>query len=363
MKTVFSPGSVLFLLLIILCAVGNTVHSNPLLFLVGIFFAVLLWNFVAAWRQVRKITFVRDVPKTGFAREEIPCEIELVSRSRHGFSCTAILPFFRVPVLFRLEKVQEFTPRKRETHRVLAYTLEFQRRGKYDLSALQISSGYPFGLFMWARTLRPTGEGRQEITIFPPRRDTSGVWSQLNRPAHAKSAQQTADGDFSGLRLWQEGDALRKIHWRASARHGQLLTARTDMPQPLSVFLIADFTDTDSRRAEEKIALASSLVYDLCHHYAPFTLGAPVTLWVKIIARDVVETLKSEEIDDFCTAVLTLLAQIQRRDPTLPKIDSTQEIATFREFCPGGNLLWVGDFYENASLTKNQECDHVQIKK
>lgn len=324
-----------------MCAAANAVHSNPLLLLAGISFAVLFWNFIAAWRQVRKITFIRGIPKTGFAREEIPCEIELVSRSRHGFSCTAILPFFRVPVLFKLEKVQEFTPKKRETHRVLTYMLEFQRRGKYNLSALQISSSYPFGLSTWARTLYPLGEGPQEITIFPLRCDTSEFWSQLERPPHAESTRIIADGDFSGLRLWQEGDALRKIHWRASARHGQLLTTRTDMSQPLSVFLIADFTDSDSRRTEKNIALAGSLVYDLCHHYAPFTFGAPVTLWVKIIAQEVTEILKSEETDDFCTTVLARFAQIQRRDPTLPPVDTTQEITTFRELYPSGSILWI----------------------
>lgn len=338
MKTAFSPGSILFLLLVLMCAAANATHSNPLLLLAGIFCLPLLGNFVIPWFHLRKIDVWKSVPTAAFAQEEIPCEIELISHARCGLSCTAVHPFPKVRTLFRLERVQEFAPQKRETHRVLSYSLKFHSRGIYDVSRLQISSSYPFGFFTWVKTFQTDVP---PVTIFPARVETRDFWNQLEFPA-SPSGLRTAEGDFAGLRLWTEGDSLRKIHWRASARHGQLLVSKTDVPQPLSVFLIADLTDSDSRNAERRISQTASLVYEMCRNLTPFTLGASAAIWLKIVEKNQILLLKSGETDDFCQQALTILAQVQRRDPTLPRVDSSADVCAFQNEFPAPNVLWIG---------------------
>lgn len=338
MKTTFSPGSIVFLVLILMCASANTIHSNMLLLLAGIFFAPVLWNFVAPQCILRRILTVKHIPETGFAGEEIPSEIELVSASNARFSCVAVHPFPGIPAAFHLEKVQEFTPQKGETHRILSYSLEFSHRGIYDLSEIQFSCNYPFGLFNFARTRKSAGE--TTLTIFPALTDTTAFWEQLEFPPQ-KEGLRTSVGDFAGLRVWTEGDSLRKIHWRASARHGQMMVQKMDAPQPLSVFLIADFTDTDTRNFERNVSLTASLIHDLCENLAPFALGAAVSIRLKIAAQNLEKTFSTDETDDFYRTALTTLSTVQMRDATLPDLDFSSEIEAFRQEFPAPNVLWI----------------------
>lgn len=338
MKIRFFPGSVFFLLLLLTCAAANSIHSNPLLLLAGILFGPLLWNFLIPFPILRRMEVKRNLPECVFAREDFPCEIELVSHSRSGFSCTSIHPFPDIPLLFHLEKVQEFTPRKNETHRLLNYTLEIRSRGIFEPKNVQISCSYPFGLFSWSRTFQTSSVS---LTVFPERIDTKAFWEQAVMP-NAAEGIRSIDGDFAGLRLWTEGEPLRRIHWRASARHGQLLAAKQDGPQPLSVFLIADLTDPNRRNAEKSISLTASLIWDLCRDLAPFTFGAETAIWLMLVDGEKNELLKSEETEDFCRLALEKLARFQPREGNLPKTDPSSEIEEFRQTHPSPNILWIG---------------------
>lgn len=338
MKTTFSPGSVILLILILMCVAANAIHSNPLLFLSGLFFAPLIWNFLAPFLILRRLKIGKRFPECAFAKEEIPCEVEVISRSRSRFSCVSVLPFGQIPAFFRLEKVHEFQPKAGESRRVMNYSLEFFARGSFSLRETYVSCSYPFGFFTWSKSFSAE---TSPILIFPERVETDTFWSQLERPLNSERSWQM-DGDFSGLRVWMPSDSPRQIHWRASARHRQFLAAKVDSPQPISVFLIADFSDTDSRNAEKNIALTASLVQDVCQDFAPAALGAPVTLWLKIIGQDQIEVLKSEECEDFCLAALTKLALVKCRDTSLPEVDSSREIEEFCERFPMPNVFWIG---------------------
>ena len=338
MKIRLFPGSVFFLLLLLTCAAANSIHSNPLLLLAGFLFGPLVWNFWIPFPILRRIEVKRSLPDHVFAKEGFPCEIELVSHSRSGFSCTAIQPFPGLPFLFQLEKVQEFTPRKGETHRILNYTLEVQSRGVFEPKNVHLSCSYPVGLFSWTRTFRVSAA---PLTVFPERVDTNAFWERAVMP-NAAEGIRSLDGEFAGLRLWTEGEPLRRIHWRASARHGQLLAAKQDGPQPLSFFLIADLTESDGQNAEKNISLAASLIWDLCRELAPFTFGAETAVWLMLIGDEKAELLKSEETDDFCRTALEKLARVRPRDGKRPAVDPSAALEEFRQTHPSPNILWIG---------------------
>lgn len=344
MKNTFSPGSVIFLILVLMGVAANTVHSNPLLFLAGVLFCPLLWNLAAPWFVLRKVKVKRNIPEFAFAKEEVPCEVELISRSGAGFSCCSVDPFPGIRVIYRLLKVREFRSQKSETCRLLHYSLEFRQRGVYELSEFQMSCSYPFGMFSFVRRFREndvTAAERQKITVFPERVNVDELWEQLTSPAFI-SGNRNGEGEFAGLKVWTEGDVLRDIHWRASARHGKLLTAKYETVKSLSVFVIVDLTDTDCRNAEKNVSLAGSIVHELCDRFVPQTLGAPAVIWVRLITRDGIELIKSEESGDFCLHVLKKLAEAEPRDPSLGKVSSEDIAEQFREEYPGGSVFLIG---------------------
>lgn len=343
MKNSFSPGSVIFLILVLMCAVANTVHSNPLLFLAGVLFCPLLWNFAAPWFVLRRATVRRELPEFAFAREQISCEIELISRSGVGLACCVVDPFPGTSVIFRLLKVHEFRLNSRELCRLLHYSLEFRRRGVYELSEFHLSCGYPFGLFSFTRRFRVDGTGgleRRKITVFPERIDVQDFWNQAL--ASSSGGWRTCEG-WTGLKVWQEGEGLRRIHWRASARHGELLSLERDAARALAALAIVDLTDTDCRNVEKSVSIAGSIICELCNRFAPQTLGASVVIWLRIISGDGIELMKSDETEDFCRTALERLAVATQRDPSLPRVSSEETIEQFRERYSGSTIFQIGE--------------------
>ncbi len=47
-------------------------------------------------------------------------------------------------------------------------------------------------------------------------------------------AQTALQGDFVGLRSWQRGDQRRDIHWRSTAKRGELLVKHYDQRNEVS---------------------------------------------------------------------------------------------------------------------------------
>jgi uncharacterized protein (DUF58 family) len=108
------------------------------------------------------------------------------------------------------------------------FTAILPRRGRYYWPALMLRTGYPFGLVQ--RVLRfDTGDS----TIVLPHlgqlhRARLQRWllehaqpsASMRRPIRRHSAAQT---EFYGLREFRTGDSPRWIHWRTTARVGELM--------------------------------------------------------------------------------------------------------------------------------------------
>ncbi len=104
----------------------------------------------------------------------------------------------------------------------------------------------------------PTAQRLRRITIRPPR--TRGFAGPI-------PARQGGTGiDFFGLREYQVGDRLRRINWRASARHEQeLFTNDLEQERLADVGIIVDARDETNTRTpngslfEHSIAAAATL--------------------------------------------------------------------------------------------------------
>ena len=98
----------------------------------------------------------------------------------------------------------------------------FATRGRRHALRLTITSSFPFQLF--ERTL--VFELPADILVLPY---LAGLRALDDRVAHfagrrLDTAQGTVgDGEFYGLREWREGESLRGVHWKLSARRGRLL--------------------------------------------------------------------------------------------------------------------------------------------
>lgn len=122
--------------------------------------------------------------------------------------------------------------------RSIAYTLRPPSRGRYRIGPLSVRISDPFGLCQLLRRFDET----HELLVVPnavalPAVSLGGEWSgdKQARPKFLTSAGQ----DDVTPRPYRRGDDLRRVHWRSTARLGELTVRREDQPwQPRAAVLI-----------------------------------------------------------------------------------------------------------------------------
>ncbi len=145
------------------------------------------------------------------------------------------------------------------------YELLAAARGYYSFGPLVFRSGDPFGFF--ERTDRRTGV--DHLIVYPRIVPLEQLGIQTRQPFGDVRSQERIFEDVSrtiGIRDWQQGDDLHRIHWKATARR-QSLQVRIFEPTStlnVAIFLnVATLPETwegsDPALLEETIVVAASL--------------------------------------------------------------------------------------------------------
>ena len=112
----------------------------------------------------------------------------------------------------------------------LTYTLSGVARGRYPIGPLGVRLADPFGLAQVTAELAGTSElivhPRVEALSPPP------FGGDLAAAPVARRRRLDASGDeFYTTRAYRDGDDLRKVHWRSSAKRGELMIRQDESPR------------------------------------------------------------------------------------------------------------------------------------
>lgn len=147
-------------------------------------------------------------------------------------------------------------------------TLEWRfkptRRTKTVVRVENAVSNFPFGFL--SKYL--PGECEAEIHVWPARIDYTRFRSpELAGSYQGKSSKKHgASGELIGLRQYEKGDALRSIHWKASAKQGRLIVKQNANETQALFDLIVDpasFLWKEEATFEKMCSFAASLAEDL----------------------------------------------------------------------------------------------------
>ena len=173
----------------------------------------------------------------------------------------------------------------------LKYRIECQYRGFYQIGPLLMESGDLFGLHRRHRVeTEPTF-----LTVFPKVVALSGYDVASRRPIGDVRITHRLYEDptrISGVREYQTGDPLNRVHWRATARTGLLQCKTYEATTLAGASILLDFhvgayhERGEPHRSELAVTVAVSLAN------AVALLGQQVGLATN--ARDMAERLKAK---------------------------------------------------------------------
>jgi uncharacterized protein (DUF58 family) len=154
-----------------------------------------------------------------------------------------------------------------------AYRVPTNRRGRYSLGPISLTVTDPFGL---ARRSWSAGAS-DEVTICPrvhELRPPPGAPGRLRSasPFAVRFHAPAVDGEeFLTLREYEVGDDLRRIHWRSTARTGELVVREDEAQwQPRAVVLLDTRPSAhDEASFEAAVEAAASVVARLSRSVLP----------------------------------------------------------------------------------------------
>lgn len=234
-----------------------------LLLLLGYFLlALIAVNALLAYQMVRRVTGARRPGgPAGFPGEPIPHAVAVENVSDRPATVLVADPTAGQPARWLL------APFPAGGRDVLRTEFRFPRRGRYPVGPLAIESEYPLGLVRWSAVIEPTGEHLVLPTVGHVDVDVLRRWlgraaggeSRTRRPARRPTPGL---GDIRGLRPYRPGDSPRDVHWKTTARRGQLVVREYDQTDPLNLVVVLDPwspTHTPTGQAADRLEWALGL--------------------------------------------------------------------------------------------------------
>jgi uncharacterized protein (DUF58 family) len=148
------------------------------------------------------------------------------------------------------------------------------RRGRVHVGPLRLTRGDPFGL------TTGTGEvgGTTALVVHPRTVALAAPPAGQRRDLDGPTSDEAPEGGlaFHALREYAPGDDLRLVHWRSTARSGQLMVRKNvDTHQPFAVVLldVATARYSTAEDFEAAVSAAASLVRACAGQGATVTLA------------------------------------------------------------------------------------------
>jgi len=168
------------------------------------------------------------------------------------------------------------------------------RRGPVQASGWRLGTSDPLGFF---QGFRKADDG--EIALVLPR-FTSLAGRRETRELEASVATPRAGSgnEIFGIREYQPGDSLRRIHWRSSAKRGELVVREYEPPGVQTLTIAVDPEPPSTEIADQIARIAASEAWDCVRDGGRVAIGTLVTrdLW------DVLQWLARYPSTDFAEA-------------------------------------------------------------
>ena len=254
-------GAVYVVIMIVLFVGSLQTRSNMLLLVFAMMAAPFVLNGGIIVSMLKNLSVTRSIPESVVAGERFTVELHLSNRK-------SILSSQLLTVTDRVANEREVLEPSSlvaripaNESRVARYQLELRDRGRYQLGPVSIETRYPLGIVERGITLELPGE----VIVFPRIGRLTPAW--FRQHGHADEIVQRSDtrrgvydDEFHRIREYRSGDNPRAIHWRSSARQGELMIREFHQSRNQDLVILLDLWRPSSKDvvATDRVELAIS---------------------------------------------------------------------------------------------------------
>jgi uncharacterized protein (DUF58 family) len=141
-----------------------------------------------------------------------------------------------------------------------------RRRGLFKLGPVRMLTGDPFGIFQGTVTY----PSQTNFIVYPPLIELPGLPMPAGTAAGTSRASLRTlhvTTDASGIRDYEPGDSLHRIHWLSSARLGELRSKEYDLEPSGNLWIILDLDaavhagENEESTEEYGVKIAAALIH------------------------------------------------------------------------------------------------------
>ncbi|HOB73790.1 MAG TPA: DUF58 domain-containing protein [Phycisphaerae bacterium] len=240
LRITFSGLLCLAIVLLVGLAALN-IEANLLFLLFGISLGVVILSAICPVLMVRKVDVERIAPMAVVAGRSFT--LAYLVRSRRAWCRAWSLLVGEIPTGSQSARFSSgfITALGAGDERRLELPALCPNRGLVALKGVRVSSRFPFGLFFCSVDFYLPGE----LIVYPAvgrfRRDPWRDRRMPDSPAPHQLRRQSNDHEeFYGVREYRPGDNLRWIHWRRSARLGELIVRENTPARTQQLTIVLD---------------------------------------------------------------------------------------------------------------------------
>jgi uncharacterized protein (DUF58 family) len=243
------------------------------LYLMAVTLAVLpLASYALAYFFATRFTASRSHPTT--LSEQGRFDVTLTLTAKGGLPQAAVrlgdeLPTFLTPVT-GLENVPTTAPSlpldEWDGHSgLLTYSVLPEKRGLYQIGPARLETTDPLGLFTFTASLPIVSEVVVHPVAIPARDQSVGGEGTYGLRERDGKTRRGDGSEFHGVREYRHGDALRRVHWRTTARTGKLAVVeyerayQQDIVLGLDLAKDSDFGEGRDTTLEYAVKVAATL--------------------------------------------------------------------------------------------------------
>lgn len=275
-----------YLAIMLVLAVGALLgHRNMPLLVFGMMAGPFVFNGWVVYAMLRGVEVKRIAPHRAIAGQFTSVEFQVKNTKRWLASqqlevSDRIMPLNQKGFKAEQEVSVSFVRVPGQSIRTGRYRLQFPRRGKFRLGPIRMSSRFPMGIGERGQVV----SDELDIIVHPALGRLLPAWKRQQKEfaeanQRVRSGMGLFDDEFHRIREYRSDDNPRAIHWRSTAKQGQLMVREFHQTRQADSVVVLDLPEqndwTDSDRE-----LAISFAATVCLQQANSASGSTMLLGV-----------------------------------------------------------------------------------